>query len=558
MVERSRVVAIGLDGLPLDLIQPWIDAGELPFLKEYSKNGILGRLKTVFPPVTATAWSSINTGKNPGKHGIFEFLQRVPGEKERQAVNSTFIDGETIWDVLSRQGRRVCVVNVPVTFPPRPVNGILISGFLTPRGNRDFTWPPSLLREMEERFGTYQLYHHEVYRAGGVQKVIDELNFMLDFRGRTGLHLLQSEAWDFFIINFLGTDRVQHELWHIWDESHHLHSPRESGRYREKIMDFFRSLDKTLEEFSRAAGPETHMMLFSDHGMGILEYFVNFNTWLMEKGYLKLKRTPPTALKKALFFGGFTPAFTYRMAMYCGMAKLRLKGGLGQRRKVIDLMRRIFLSMDNVDWKKTVAYSQGNYGQIFINLQGREPEGVVSRGEEYERILAGLKKDLEEMVDPRNGQRLVDEVFRREDIYSGPHTEMAPDISFSMRDMRYKALGVMEFSSRHFVEKAFGNSGDHRMHGLLALKGKGVKGEFPDIEARVTDIMPTILYLLGVPIPDDLDGRVLTELFESQFIQEREVSFSAAVQNGSSEGSRLDETENRDIQERLKNLGYLG
>jgi predicted AlkP superfamily phosphohydrolase/phosphomutase len=183
---------------------------------------------------------------------------------------------------------------------------------------------------------------------------------------------------------------------------------------------------------------------------------------------------------------------------------------------------------------------------------------VVSPGEEYERILAGLKKDLEEMVDPRTGERLVDEVFRREDIYRGPHTEMAPDISFSMRDMRYKALGVMEFSSRHFVEKAFGNSGDHRMHGLLALKGKGVKGEFPDIEAQVTDIMPTILFLLGVPIPDDLDGRVLTELFENHFIQEREVSFSAAVQNGSSQGSRLNEIENREIQERLKNLGYLG
>jgi predicted AlkP superfamily phosphohydrolase/phosphomutase len=558
MTERRKVVAVGLDGLSLDLIQPWIESGDLPFFRRVLEAGASGPLKTVFPPVTAAAWSSIVTGRNPARHGIFEFLQRAPGETVRRAVNASFMQGETLWDVLSRNGRRVCVVNIPVTFPPREVNGWMVSGFLTPQGNREFTYPASLLDDLESRFGPYQLYHHEVYRPAGVQKVIDELHSMLDFRRRTGLHLLEAEDWDLFVINFLGTDRVQHELWHLWDESHFRHSPGESGKYLEGVKDFFRSLDSTLEEFSRSAGPDSHFMLFSDHGLGPLEYFVNFNIWLLKRGYLKLKRNPVTLLKSALFFGGLTPSLIYRIAMHTGLAKLRLKGGLGQRRKVINLMKLFFLSMSDVDWSRTRAWSEGNYGQIFINLEGRDPRGIVGSGAEYDELVGQISSDLLETVDPRTGEKLIGEIFDRDKYFDGPLAGMAPDVSFTMRDMRYKALGVMDFGSRHFIEEAFGNSGDHRMHGLFTLTGPGVRGGETLEGARVLDVTPTILYLLGVPIPDDVDGKVIDGAFDESYIAGHEAAYSTAVTRREGGTRGLDESEDQEIKERLKSLGYLG
>jgi predicted AlkP superfamily phosphohydrolase/phosphomutase len=559
LVARNKVLAIGLDGLPLDLIEPWMKSGDLPFFTRLAQEGTLTTLRTVFPPVTACAWAAITTGCNPGKNGIMEFVQRVRGVPGRQAVNSTFLRAETLWDIFSRHGRRVCVVNIPLSFPPRPVNGILVGDFLTPKGNREFTYPREILPELEERFGPYLLYHQEVYRPGGVGKVLDELFRDQQFRWETGRYLLDKEDWDLFMINFMGTDRLQHELWHVWDTTHPAHDPQESRQHLGRIVEFLREVDRTLALLAAKAEERgAHLVVFSDHGLGPIHHYVNVNIWLLSRGYLHLKRGPATAFRRALFFAGLTPSLVYRAAMHLGLAQLRLKGGLGQRRKLIGIMRRFFLSLDDVDWSRTTAYSQGNYGQIFVNLAGREPEGIVTPGPQCQRLLDRLAGELAAATDPASGRAIVGQVYRREDLYHGPFADLSPDLSFVMADMRDKALGVMEFGSNRFVEPAFGNSGDHRLDGILGLLGPGVLAGQSPSGLHVLDLAPLILACAGVPLPGNLDGTLPTGLFREGFLEGRAIREEGDRTVAGAGPLVRDEEENREIQERLRHLGYLG
>src|SRR5262245_4834372 len=173
----KKVLFIGLDGCTFDLLDQLMDAGLMPQLKRFIGDGVRGLLETTIPPITPTAWVSWMTGKNPGKHGVFEFLLRRKGSNSLpdMPVSSRSRDGIAFWDVLGLMGKRAIVTNVPCTYPPTMVNGLMISDFLTPRGRRDFTYPESLLQEVEAKFGPYQLYITEVYTPGKVDKILDQL-----------------------------------------------------------------------------------------------------------------------------------------------------------------------------------------------------------------------------------------------------------------------------------------------------------------------------------------------------------------------------------------------
>ncbi|MFH1277405.1 MAG: alkaline phosphatase family protein [Candidatus Eisenbacteria bacterium] len=556
----SRVLVIGIDGVTFDTLDPWMDDGIMPYLASLRKEGATAPLRSVFPPITAPAWVSFMTGKNPGKTGIFEFLYTRGGLEEQRPVNATVRDGIPLWEIISREGKRVVVLGIPVTYPPDKVNGSLISGFLTPRGARDFTHPPELLAELEREFGPYPIYHKEVYQKGKVGQVLDEAFEILGYRRKVALKLLREREWDFAIAYFEGTDRLQHEVWHIFDENHPHSDPKEVARYKPRILEFYREVDDAAREIAETAGSkgEVTEIVMSDHGFGPIHDYLNFNVWLLDKGFLALKRDAATRLKKVLFRMGITPAFGYRTAMRLGLAGLRLSKGVGGRSGLFDLINRIFLSLENIDWERTRAYSKGNYGQIYVNLRGREPSGSVAP-EEYDAVVADLREKLAAIPDPAGNGPLLGEVFTREERYEGPYVERMPDVLFIPSDMKYKALGIVDFTTRRFVEPTFGNSGDHRMDGVFFARGGPVRSGAERMEGfSICDMAPTILHLLGLEVPEDMDGKVAERALRETWLREHPVRFRPPYETKAKEELDLGDSERQEIIDRLKGMGYVG
>jgi predicted AlkP superfamily phosphohydrolase/phosphomutase len=556
----KKVLFIGLDGSTFDLLDPLIEKGLMPRLQSFISEGVRGWLETTIPPITPTAWVSWMTGKNPGKHGVFEFLLRRKGSNALpdQPVSARARDGLPFWDILGQLGRRAIVTNMPCTYPPTMVNGLMVADFLTPRGRRDFTYPESLLEEIESRFGPYQLYITEVYAPGKVDNILNQLFDELKYKTQVNRYLMENYDWDVFATHYWGTDRFQHELWHLLDESHPFFDRKEHDANIQRIHEYWSAVDATLGELFDAVGPETTVYIGSDHGFGPIKKFLCFNVWLIEEGLLVLKRDAMTRFKRALFKLGLTPDLAYRSAMKLGLAHLRLSVGVSNRSTLMKLANALMLSLEDVDWSRTVAFSKGNYGQIFINLKGREAHGTVEPGAAYERILGEVSDKLRGLIDPDTRQPLIGPIWRREDLYTGPHIEQAPDLQFLPADMSNKPLGTLDLTSNQFITPVYGNSGDHRMHGIFLGRGPELRRGARVEGARIIDYAPTILHSFGVEVPADMDGRVLEEIFTTEYMAGHPVRLTDASFAEAEKAGAMTDEESDEIRERLRGWGYLG
>ncbi|HWX42904.1 MAG TPA: alkaline phosphatase family protein [Blastocatellia bacterium] len=557
----KKVLFIGLDGSTFDLLDPLMKKGIMPRLSRFIGEGVRGLLETSIPPITPTAWVSWMTGKNPGKHGVFEFLLRTKGAGKLPdtPVSSRSRDGLPFWDILGKLGKRAIVTNVPCTYPPTILNGLMVSDFLTPRGRRDFTSPPELLEEIESRFGPYELYITEVYTPGKVDRILDQLFTELEYKTKVNRYLMSEHPWDVFATHYWGTDRFQHELWHLLDESHPFFDRKEHAANVGRIHEYWRAVDSTLGELFDHVSEDTTVYIGSDHGFGPITKFLCFNVWLIQEGLLVLKGDAMTRFKRALFRLGITPDLAYRSAMKMGLAHLRLSMGVTNRSKLQRLANMLMLSLEDVDWSRTVAFSKGNYGQVFVNLRGREAHGIVESGPEYDTVVADIIKRLAALEEPGTGRPLIGPIWRREDLYTGPHSEESPDIQFLPRDMTHKPLGTLDLTSNKFITAVYGNSGDHRMHGIMLGKGPELRRGITIEGARIIDYAPTILHSFGVEVPSDMDGRVLDQIFTEEYMSANPVRISDALAGEESEkiGAMTDE-ESEEIRERLRGWGYLG
>jgi predicted AlkP superfamily phosphohydrolase/phosphomutase len=551
-----KVFVIGLDGATLDLIQPWVQEGKLPHLSHLIQNGTVGPLSSTYPPLTGPAWSSFMTGMSPAKHGVLEFFRRKEGTYRQILNNRQDIDGESLWKHLSVGGKAVGVIGIPLTYPPEPVNGFLITGLLTPPGRRDFTYPPELLEELETQLGTYHLRHDEKYRRNNPLPILEEEYRVLENNTQAALYLMSHKEWDFFMVHFLGTDRIQHEFWHMLDPNHPDHDPSEVERLGNVVQDFFVRIDTAIGRLLAALDHETVVILMSDHGFGPVYKFINFNTWLFKQGLLKLKNTPDTLFRYFLFKIGFNYTVLGNWILKLGFGKQTVRLGRAKRE---DWQRRIFLSLKDIDWSKSKVYSIGNFGQLYVNLKGREPEGIVSPGIEYEAVLNDLTQRLKNFRDPDNGQPVIEKIMRREEVYQGPYLDRAPDLMFYTKDMEYKAMGLSDFSSNKIFEPVFGTRGHHRMNGMLICYGPGVfKNNVTINNARIYDLAPTILYLMNQQVPTTMDGKVLLDIFTDEFREKRSIQYSNSIPAGTDQDhDALTENEEAILSDLLRSLGYV-
>jgi len=548
----DRVLVFGLDGATLDLIEPWAAEGKLPTLRQLLESGAHGRLESTFPPVTSPAWPSFATGKNPGKHGVFDFI--TGGGARVGLVNSTSVDGPTLWDLLSRYGRRVGVMGVPVTYPPSQVNGFMITGILSPRG-AEISYPPGFLAGYERKLGKYRVVPRVQYKPGNEDEFIADLADLLDTHSAFALRLAKEEPWDFLMIHFIALDIAQHALWRFMDRDHPLYDQDGGERYGEAIQELYRRVDRALGRILEVVGEDVTVVVMSDHGFGPLHGVVNLNNLLRKHGLLRLKRDPLTQAKVRLFEWGLTPANVYRALTRLGLQNITWKVSKAARNRVVGR----FLSFDDVDWSRTKAYAMGHVGQIYVNLEGREPHGIVKPGEEYEAVCQQVIAVLHTLVHPVTGRPLVTEVRRKEETCFGKYADLGPDLHVVMDEYRYISFPLFATDNRIVTSQIRGDSGCHRLHGVLIISGPSVRAGQAIQGAKIIDLTPTILWRMGLPIPRDMDGVPLIEAFDPAFVAERMITYEDLGMEQVSEHAPhvLSAAEEDELKDRLRGLGYL-
>jgi predicted AlkP superfamily phosphohydrolase/phosphomutase len=552
-----KVLIIGLDGVTFDLLGPWIEAGELPNLQKLMAQGASGKLRTTLPPISSSSWSSFLTGVNPGKHGLVDFVYPGTDSYKVSMVNATSRRTRALWNWLNEAGYKVGLLGIPTTYPTEPVDGFMISGFLAPGPDSEWAYPPELKQELQAALGEFLLSPNERYRSTRwLDRFLDDLAASVENRTQAALYLMRNKPWDVFAVVYWDTDMVQHETWRLLDPNHPRHEPAAAAAQREQILDFHRKVDADVGRLLAEVDSDTLLVVMSDHGFGPVHSFFLTNNWLASAGLLCFKQNPWTSLKRLLFRLGFTPLGMFRIAKSLGLGKLRQKVRFQQKS---GLLNRVFLSFDDVDWSRTRAFSIGSFGQVYVNLAGVRPEGIVQPGQEYEELKQEIVQAALALRDPRSGEPLVERVLRREEIYSGPHIDRTPDLIVQTRGWEYMAFGHADFGSNRLVEPITGLSGHHRPDGVLILSGAGVKQGVRLEGASIMDLTPTILHALGVDVPQDLDGRVLSEAFAASSPLARPVTHSQAnvYKDGDSQPDLSDE-EMEEVQEKLRGWGYAG
>lgn len=544
----GKAVIIALDGASAELIARWASQGQLPHLARLMERGTFGPLKSVIPPVTGAAWGSFLTGVTPGRHGVFEWLARRDGSYRLGPVDSKALGRRTLFEWLSAHGVRVGAVSVPLTYPIRPVDGFVVSGLLTPRGAR-YTDPPELAGEIERALGgPYPLAPPPWPGRQRADRWLAALKASLESRGRAALHLLARHRWNLFMVHFMETDSVQHQMWHLIDGE-------ARPRYRVKcegnpVLEVYRLADRWVGALLEHLDDETVVLVISDHGFGPLRYNLHLNTWLLRAGFLKLRKNAATLLKRLAFEAGVVPE-----NLYPWEERLRLLGRV-QGERAYRWLSRFALSTRNIDWANTVAYSYGNVGQIFLNRRGREPQGIV-RASEAEGIMSELARALIEWRNPHDGSRLVSQVFRKEEAYTDSALDSVPDLVFLPQD-GCSPMGLAEFLSHRAVSHPVAHSGWHRMEGVFVGAG-GPLGRGRVEGLSLLDLFPTTCALFGVAIPSDLDGGVAEDLLGGRSANDEKARRPERAPGDGPAGPQtpLGPAEEEEIRERLRGLGYL-
>ncbi|MCK4731121.1 MAG: alkaline phosphatase family protein [Methanophagales archaeon] len=540
MKGKQKGYVLGIDGATFRIIAPLIKEGSLPNFERVMKEGVYGTLRSTIPPLSGPAWTSFMTGMEPSNHGIFDFVLKKPNSYKTYYANFRHIKGETFWNILGNYGKKVIIQNIMVTYPPSPVNGYLITGGLTPSG-RDYTYPKSLANEIESKFGKYP--HLPVgginVAKDGERKYIEIFYKNMEKRAEITKYLMKKKPWDLFVVMFEAADSLQHEFWKYIDNQHPRYEIIEDEFIRDAIPNFYKKMDEFLGELLNELDDHTTLFIMSDHGFGRLKKYIVVNNFLINIGMLKLKRGIKTKVKKFIYDHNIDLKTLYDLSKKRGFTSIasKFRGG-----KTEDTLNKLFLSVEDIDWSRTKAFSVGTGGHIYINLQGKEPEGVVDSND-YESIVYEIVEELKDFVDPETGEKVVEVVYTKTDVCNGKFSDLAPDISFIPKE-GYATLHREQFvSSSLFIESP--NSGYHRRDGIFIAYGYGVvKSRMK--KADIFDIAPTILHLFGLPIPKEMDGRVLKETFEDDSeLAKKEIVYQV-------------DYERKHLKEKVANLRKLG
>lgn len=506
---KKRLLIIGLDGATFNLIDPWVQEGKLPTLGRIINSGVKATLQTTIPPITPCAWSSFTTGKNPGKHGIYDFYF-LNENLELDANSAKTRLGKDFWETLSEHGKKCIVFNVPITYPPRKINGVMISGFTTPSLKSNFTYPPEFKDQFLKKIPHYQISENVVFteRATDQKRFLEEIKKLTDIQTEVAKWLMSSFDWDFFMVLFNSTDHAQHRYWHYLDRTHPKYEANKD--LENAILEIYQQADTIINDlYYNTAPKDTSLIIVSDHGGGPFLKNVYLNNWLSQKGYLKLKNTPRVWLRRIIRSLSINPEALTKIAWNLGVGKDIQRPALRKRTSILKKLRNLLLTFEDVDWQGTKAYSFGYYAPIYINTKERGWGGTIF-GEEYHKIREEIKDRLEELADPKTGEKIVDKVYFKEELYSGPAVEKLPDLIFPMKNYSYGSSSTFPFgSNKLFGEAMILKTGDHRENGVFLAAGPKFSKNKTLKDSNIIDIAPTVLKFFGIKLPKDMDGKVI-------------------------------------------------
>lgn len=511
----KKVFVIGLDGGTWDIINPLIAEGELPTLNNLIKNGTRTVLESTLIPVSPAAWTSFATGSNPDKHEIFDFLRRKKGSYEPVPYGSRDRKCETLWNILSRDGRKVGIINVPGTYPVEKVNGFMITGFPTPEELEDFTYPKNLLEDLRNELGKDFRFQLKVHFQDEAQ-FLEEIQTLTEYVFQATDYLMNNNPWDFLITVFSGPDAVCHAFWKYMDPEHPLYDARAPREFKHAIFDTYKAIDKKIEALQKNIDSDTTLLLMSDHGFGPLYYGVSINNWLLNEGFLTLKNTASSRIRYWMYRRGVSYYNLLKLTKALRLSKRALKAAYSRKSFWADLVNKFFLTNKDIDWSRSKAYCMGTMGQLFINQKGREPQGIVEPNGEYDELVNHIITKLHELKDPNNNTIIFNEIFGKKEVYPLSRVEdNTPDIIFFNSEMKYTIDKFLLFGSKDLVSTHPLWSGIHTHNGIFLAYGNNRILKATDIDkVSIVDIAPTVLHIMESPISKDMDGRVLFEIFE--------------------------------------------
>ena len=459
MSSKNKLLVIGLDCATPQLV---FDAfrKDLPVLSSLMERGLYADMRSCHPPITVPAWAVMTSGKDPGALGVYGFRNRADYSYDNLVyADATRIRENRVWDILSQADRPVVLLGVPQTYPLRWIRGAAVSGFLAPDTNCNYTFPVTLKREIKDVVGDYVIDVKD-FRTDDKQRLIDQVRHMTDQRFALARHFVQNRAWDFFMMVDMGPDRLHHGLWSHWDTTHHKHDP--ASPFKDALPDYYRLLDKRIGELLETIDPATTtVMVVSDHGAKPMRGGICINEWLIQEGYLSLKSKPDGAVK---------------------------------------------LEQCKIDWGNTKAWASGGYyGRLFLNMQGREPRGIIPK-EKYHEVRDELVHRIEAIPDEK-GNPILTRAHKHEDLYPRARN-VPPDLLIYFGDLEWRSVGSVGLNTIYTFENDTGpDDANHAQHGILILAGPDVpaQGRAPVVD--IMDIAPTMLKILGEPAAPDMRGK---------------------------------------------------
>ena len=552
----SSTLVIGLDGATFDLILPMAARGELPTFARLIADGAWGPLRSTVPPVSPQAWSSFLTGVWPGQHGIFGFQSTPKGRfYRRPLLSARDIQAPTLLHIAGQTGARVTSFGVPMTYPPPAVNGVVIPEQHGP----PLSHPPNLWDEMVAAVGDPRdlATHIPCLFTNDKRGYVARQHELLEVQRQAAHWILDRDPYNLAIVAFMVADRMSHFLWAHMDREHPSHLPEWADQLGDALPHLYRRLDRIVGELWDRVAPEGTVLVMSDHGFGPLHKRFYINRWLQEQGMLAFR--PVTHRIASLKYPWPLLRLFNGIARRVGLPHVALP--IGHWEGPVDPQLydpRVFIDTSLlIDWSCTRAYGGGSEHGIFVNLKGREPLGTVSPGTEYDRLRHTLRESLLGICDPESKQPVVEQVWFREELYQGPALRRAPDLVVALEGHQYDL--AQELFSSQVIGPALHRTGNHRPQGICLVAGPGVRKGASLDEAAIVDLAPTILHLLGIPVPLSMEGRVLLEALIPERSPARTVH-GDALSGGEDKADEAELSPNdaAAVEAHLRSLGYIG
>ncbi len=453
---RKRVLIIGWDCAAPELVFDAFKA-DMPNTRRLMEEGIYGELESTIPPITVPAWMCMMTSRDPGELGIYGFRNRKDYSYDALTIaNSRVIKVPTLWDLLGQAQKKSVVLGVPLTYPAKPFPGWMVTSFLTPNLNSQWTFPRRLTREITQVASDYMIDIPN-FRTDRRAELEQQLLKMTAERFKLARYLLETKDWDLFTMVEMGSDRLHHAFWRFWDKTHPKYEP--NSPFSDTMRNYYRALDAELGDTLACVDENTTVMVVSDHGAKRMDGGICVNEWLRKHGYLTLK-TEPSGITR------WTP--------------------------------------DMVDWDQTKAWGEGGYyARIFINVEGREPNGIVNV-QDYESIRDELKAQLEAIVN-EEGHNIGTRVFKPEEVYRECRN-IAPDLIVYFGNLFWRSVGSVGYNSIYTYENDTGpDDCNHAEMGMFIIKN-GEQAQGLVASKSLYDIAPTVLNEFGIDIPEAMQG----------------------------------------------------